>query len=127
MNWHDDIKIIYGPKFVPSCWLWPDGFAWLLGAGASASAGNHCKRAKSAGWRVSPAPPTSTRLPRNWRFSLKSHSHVKGNEGGPIAASACSGETLLHRMDREGTTLLLPSLIASVCERIAISGIRGIV
>ncbi len=39
MNWHDNIKITDSPKFVPSFWLRPDGFAWLLGAGASASAG----------------------------------------------------------------------------------------
>lgn len=39
MSWHAGIKIIDGPKFVPSFWLRPDGFAWLLGAGASASAG----------------------------------------------------------------------------------------
>lgn len=39
MSWHADINIMDGPKFVPSFWLRPDGFAWLLGAGASASAG----------------------------------------------------------------------------------------
>jgi hypothetical protein len=39
MNWHAEIKIIDGPGFVPSFWLRPDAFAWLLGAGASASAG----------------------------------------------------------------------------------------
>lgn len=39
MSWHAEIKFIDGPKFVPSFWLRPSGFAWLLGAGASASAG----------------------------------------------------------------------------------------
>ncbi len=39
MNLHAEINIIDGPKFAPSFWLRPDGFAWLLGAGASASAG----------------------------------------------------------------------------------------
>ena len=39
MNLHAEIKITDGPKFTPSFWLRPSGFAWLLGAGASASAG----------------------------------------------------------------------------------------
>jgi len=39
MNRHQEVKIIDGREFVTSFWLRPVGFAWLLGAGASASAG----------------------------------------------------------------------------------------